>query len=164
MLAQSASNRVLFGMAKHKTLAIVTLMEGGANVFLSIFLVRRFGILGDAAGTAIPLLCTTLFFLPRHLCHVLNLRIGVYLREAFLLPVMLCAPLIAALLLMQRWFVPHNYFQLLIQLPIAAVVYGIGLSWAIWTRKAWQVEGIHDQGIANEVAAGLIDTYKQEEA
>jgi O-antigen/teichoic acid export membrane protein len=164
MLAQSASNRVLFGMAKHKTLAIVTLMEGGANVFLSIFLVRRFGILGDAAGTAIPLLCTTLFFLPRHLCHVLNLRIGVYLREAFLLPVMLCAPLVAAILLMQRWFVPHNYLQLLIQLTIAAVVYGIGLSWAIWTRKAWQVEGIHDQGIANEVAAGLIDTYKQEEA
>ena len=52
MLAQSASSRVLFGMAKHKTLAIVTLLEGGANLFLSIFLVRQFGILGDAFGTA----------------------------------------------------------------------------------------------------------------
>ncbi len=163
MWAQSASGRVLFGMAKHKTLAIVTLLEGSANLFLSILLVRRFGILGDAAGTAIPLACTTLFFLPRHLCRVLKLRIGIYLREAFLLPVMLCAPLVAALLLMRHWFVAHNYFQLAIQLVVGSVVYGVGLLWAIWTRKAWQVEGIHDQEEANQVAAGLIETYQREE-
>src|ERR1700675_3720129 len=164
MLAQSASNRILFGIAKHKTLAIVTLMEGTANVVLSILLVRRFGILGDAAGTAIPLFCTTLFFLPRHLCRVLSLRIGVYLREAFLLPLLLCAPLIAVLLLMRHWFVAHNYLQLAIQLVSASAVYGVGLLWAIWTRKAWQVEGIHDLESANQVAVGLIDTYQQEEA
>jgi O-antigen/teichoic acid export membrane protein len=164
MLAQSASNRVLFGMAKHRTLAMVTLLEGGANVFLSIFLVKRFGILGDAAGTAIPLLCTTLFFLPRHLCRVLNLRLGLYIREAFFLPTVLCVPLIVALLLMRRWFVPHNYPQLLIHLVVGSGVYGIGLLWAIWTRKAWQVEGIHDQDAANEAAVGLIDTYQQEQA
>jgi len=163
MLAQSASNRVLFGMAKHRTLAIVTIMEGCANLFLSIVLVRRFGILGDAAGTAIPLLCTTLFFLPRHLCRVLSLRVGVYLREAFLLPLFLCTPLIAVLLLMRHWFVAHNYFQLSIQLATGSAVYGVGLLWAIRTRKAWQVEGIKDLDTANQVAADLIDTYQKED-
>jgi len=163
MWAQAASGRVLFGMAKHKPLAIVTLLEGSANLFLSILLVRRFGILGDAAGTAIPLACTTLFFLPRHLCRVLKLRMGIYLREAFLLPVMLCAPLAAALLLMRHWFVAPNYFQLAIQLLVGSAVYGVGLLWAIWTRRAWQVEGIHNQDEANQVAVGLIETYQQEE-
>ena len=163
MWAQSASGRVLFGMAKHKTLAVVTLLEGSANLFLSIFLVRRFGILGDAAGTAIPLACTTLFFLPRHLCHVLKLRVAIYLRQAFLLPLMLCVPLVAVLLLMRRWFVAHNFFQLAVQLMVGSVVYGGGLLWAVWTRKVWQVEGIHDQDTANQVAAGLIETYQQEE-
>jgi O-antigen/teichoic acid export membrane protein len=163
MLAQSASGRILFGMAKHKTLAVVTLLEGSANLFLSILLVRQFGILGDAAGTAIPLTCTTLFFLPRHLCKVLKLRIAVYLREAFLLPLTLCGPLVAVLLLMRHWFVAHNYFQLAIQLVVGGVVYGLGLLWAIWTRKAWQVEGIHDQDTANQVAVGLIEAYQQEE-
>ncbi|MGA7442673.1 MAG: oligosaccharide flippase family protein, partial [Candidatus Sulfotelmatobacter sp.] len=156
MLAQSASGRVLFGMAKHKSLAIVTLMEGAANLLLSIFLVRRYGILGDAVGTAIPLLCTTLLFLPRHLCHVLKLGLGVYLRQAFLLPLMLCVPLVAVLLLMRHWFVAHTYPQLLIQLLAGSAVYALGLLWAIWTRKAWQVEGIHDQDEANQVAVGLI--------
>lgn len=148
-------------MAKHKTLAIVMLLEGSANLFLSIFLVRRFGILGDAFDTAMPLACTTLFFLPRHLCRVLKLRIGIYLRQAFLLPLTLCGPLVAALLLMRHWFVAHNYFQLAIQLLVGSVVYGVGLLWAIWTHKAWQMEGIHDQDAANQVAVSLIETSQQ---
>jgi len=163
LYAQSASSRVLFGMAKHKTLAIVTLLEGSANLFLSVLLVRPFGILGDAAGTAIPLACTALFFLPRHLCHVLKLTIGAYLREAFLLPLCLCGPLVAVLLLMRHWFVAHNFFQLALQLAAGSVIYGVGLLWAIWTRKVWHVEGIHDQDTANQVAAGLIETYQQED-
>jgi O-antigen/teichoic acid export membrane protein len=163
VLAQSASGRVLFGMARHKNLAIVTLLEGSANLLLSIFLVTRFGVLGDAVGTAIPLLCTTLFFLPRHLCRVLNLRVGVYLREAFLLPLVLCLPLTAVLLLMRHWFLARNYFQLAIQLGAASTVYGVGLLWSIWTRKAWQVEGIHDLDTANQVAVNLIESYQHDE-
>ena len=164
MLAQSASTRVLFGMAKHRTLAIVILLEGAANLILSITLVRPFGILGDAVGTAIPLACTTLVFLPRHLCRVLNLRMSLYLREAFLMPLMLCAPLVAVLLLMRHWFVAHSVVQLAIHLAAGSAVYGVGLVWAIWTRKAWQVEGIHDLDEANQVAIGLIDTYQRDEA
>jgi hypothetical protein len=41
---------------------------------------------------------------------------------------------------MHHWFVAHNYFQL--DSPCGGlVVYGVGLLWAIWTRKAWQVKG-----------------------
>jgi hypothetical protein len=94
---------------------------------------------------------------------VLKLRIGIYLREAFLLPLMLCVPLVAVLLLMRHWFIAHNYIQLAIQLVAGSLVYGVGLLWAIWTRKAWQVEGIHDQDTANQLAVGLIETYQQEE-
>jgi O-antigen/teichoic acid export membrane protein len=150
-------------MARHRTLAIVALLEGAANLFLSIFLVRRFGILGDAVGTAIPLLCTTMFFLPRHLCRQLKLRVTLFLREAYLLPIVLCAPMVAVLLLMRHWFIAHNYFQLAIQLVAGGTVYGVGLFWAIWTRKAWQVEGIHDLETANQVAVELIETYQHEE-
>jgi O-antigen/teichoic acid export membrane protein len=164
MLAQSASGRVLFGMAKHKTLAIVTLLEGTANLTLSILLVRRFGILGDAIGTAIPLTCTTLFFLPRHLCRVLRLPVGTYLRQAFLLPLTLCAPLVVVLLMMRHWFIARNYFQLSIQLLAGSAIYSVGLLWAILTHKIWQVEGFPDQDAANQAAVAVIETYQQEEA
>ena len=159
MLAQAASGRTLFGMAKHHTLAAVTFMEGIANVVLSIILVRRFGVLGDAVGTAVPLACTTLFFLPRHLCRVLNLRMRTYLSQAFLLPLALAMPLVAVLVLVRHWFVAHNFFQLAIQLAVASAVYSLELAWAIWTRKAWEVEGIHDAG--RETVVELAETYPQ---
>jgi len=139
MLAQSASGRTLWGMAKHRTWALVVLAEGISNLILSIVLVRPYGIMGDAAGTAIPLICSTILFLPHHLCKLLGIRLGTYLRRAFVLPLALCIPLIAALVLMQQWFIPHHYGQLLVQLSISMVVYGAGLSWAVWSKRAMDV-------------------------
>jgi hypothetical protein len=63
---------------------------------------------------------------------------------------------------MRHWFVAHNYFQLSIQLLVGAVVYGLGLLWAIWTRKAWTVANVHYEETANEIAIGVIETIQQE--
>src|SRR5581483_3884012 len=101
MLAQAASGRILFGISKHKAWAWVVLGEGIANLVLSITLVRHYGIIGDALGTAIPLACSMLFFLPHYLCRLLGIKLGVYLKEAFLLPLALCVPLVAILMGMQ---------------------------------------------------------------
>ena len=161
MLAQSASGRTLWGMAKHRTWAWVVLAEGTSNLILSILLVRPYGILGDAIGTAIPLTCSMIFFLPRHLCRLLGIKLSTYLYRAFVLPLALCIPLVAALLLMQRWYVPHHLGPLLVQLLIASLVYGIGLGWAFWTHRAWDVGtlGANDQ---NEITVALVETYQEE--
>jgi O-antigen/teichoic acid export membrane protein len=153
MMAQSASIRVLFGMAKHKTLAIVTTSEGVLNILLSILLVRPYGIVGDAVGTAIPLTATMLFFLPGHVCRQLQIRSGTYLREAYLLPVMVCLPLVATLLLLQEWFVPHSYLQLAVQLAIAALVYGLALLWAFASKRAMRVGRLHSSDVTLEPRA-----------
>ncbi|MGA9566933.1 MAG: oligosaccharide flippase family protein [Candidatus Korobacteraceae bacterium] len=161
MLAQSASGRTLWGMAKHRTLAWVVLAEGAANLVLSLILVRPYGIMGDAVGTAIPLVCSQIFFLPGHLCRLLRISIWTYLYGAFMLPLTLCIPLATVLLLMQRWFIPHGLRQLLIQLIIGSLVYGIGLAWALWSRHAWDV-GALGRGQEDEVALALVDMYKEE--
>jgi len=134
--AQGASGRILLGMSKHKTWAIVTVSEGVANLILSIILVRHWGIVGDAFGTAIPLTCSMLFFMPHHLCKKLDVPLRTFLRESYTLPLLLCMPLVAVLWLMQRWFVPHNYRQLGLQLLIAGVVYGSCMLWAVLTNHA----------------------------
>ncbi|MGH9515744.1 MAG: oligosaccharide flippase family protein [Terriglobales bacterium] len=139
MWAQAASGRVLFGISKHRTWAFVTLAEGISNLILSILLVHPYGIIGDALGTAIPLTCSMVFFMPGHLCRQLGIRLWTYLREAFVLPVLISAPLVLVLLLMRRWFVAHNYWQLGIQLLVGAIVYGLGLAWAFLTSRALRV-------------------------
>ncbi len=139
LLVQSASPRILFGMSRHGRLAVVTLIEAVANLILSIWLVRPFGILGDALGTALPLAGTYILFMPHHLCSRLGIRLSTYLRQAYLLPLMVCAPAAVVLVLMQKWFVAHTYRQLIPQLLAGGLVYGICLGWAYMTDRALHV-------------------------
>ena len=161
MLAQSASGRTLWGMAKHRTWAWVVLAEGIANLILSIVLVRPYGIMGDAIGTAIPLTCSMILFLPLHLCRLLGIKLTTYLYRAFVLPIVLCVPLVAVLLLMQRWYVPHRLLPLLVQLVIAGLVYALGLAWAFWTNRAWDV-GVLGANKEDEISLALVETYQEE--
>jgi O-antigen/teichoic acid export membrane protein len=172
MWAQAASGRVLFGISKHKTWAFVTLAEGIANLVLSIVLVRLFihtsvqrAIEGDAYGTAIPLVCTMIFFMPGHLCKQLGIRIGTYLREAYALPVLITVPMVLVLMLMQRWFIPHHYVELAVQLLIAGAVYGLGLLWVVLTKRALRVGELaptKTQVVAEIGPVEAVETYQPE--
>jgi O-antigen/teichoic acid export membrane protein len=162
-LAQSASPRILYGMARHRSLAWVTLMESIANLILSIVLIRPFGIVGDAAGTAIPLLCTTLYFLPRHLCRTLGVRVLTFVKEAYTLPLLLLIPQAATLLLLKRRFVPHTYLQVALQVLISLLPYGAGLLWAVWSKRVWQVRTELTPKELDEVTVALMETYQEEQ-
>lgn len=160
-LAQAASTRILYGMAKHQSLAWVTGMEAIANLILSIVLIRPFGVVGDALGTAIPLCCTGLFFLPRHLCRMLNVRLGAFLRESYVLPLSLSLPTVAVLLLLRRWFSAQNYLQLGLQILLGLVPYGVGVAWAFRTGRVWQVRRSPSQTEVDAVDVALIDSYTE---
>lgn len=164
MQVQSASGRILFGMSKHSKLAIISLIEGIANIVLSILMVRPWGIMGDALGTAIPLLCTYVVFMPRHLCSLLRVRMWTYLRQAYELPLLLCAPMIVVLLLLQRWVVPHSYRQLIPQLLIGGLVYSIGLAWAYKSNRVLQVGNLSKPvaPVQLQPVASVVEGYSEE--
>jgi len=139
LFMQAASGRILMGLGRHRSFALVSLMEGIANLILSIVLVRPYGIKGDALGTAIPMFLTTLFFLPRHMSKQLGVPVLSFVRQAYTLPLLLVAPMAATLWLMQRWSYAHNWRQLLIQIAVGGLVYGVGLIWAYKTKRAFHV-------------------------
>src|SRR5882724_792204 len=139
ILAQNATPRVIYGMAKHRTLAWITSIEGVANLILSIVLVRWMGVIGDAIGTAVPLSFTALYFTPRYLSRLLGVRVWTFLREAYVLPVVLCTPLVAVLLFMRRWFPVHRLIPLMTEIVLAMAFYGVGLWWAVRTRRVYEV-------------------------
>jgi O-antigen/teichoic acid export membrane protein len=142
MLSQAASGRVLFGLGKHQTLASITVIEGIANLVLSIALVRPLGIVGSALGTAIPLSFTFLVFMPRHLKKQIGVPVGVFLRQAYTLPVLLTLPLVGALGLANRFFYPRNLIQLALEILAVSSIYGVGLLWAYRTGRAFHVAEI----------------------
>jgi O-antigen/teichoic acid export membrane protein len=140
-LAQSSSVRILLGMGRHRVLASVLVGEGIANLLLSILLVRRFGVIGVALGTAIPLACTSLFFLPWHLCKVLDLPLWRSLRQSYGMPLLLCAPLAGLLVFLSVEFPVHNSVRLMLQVAVAALCYCLTLvlfNGATDRPKNWQ--------------------------
>jgi O-antigen/teichoic acid export membrane protein len=142
MLSQGAGARVLFGLGRHQTLAAIIVIEGIANLILSVALVPPLGIIGDAMGTAIPLSFTCLWFLPRHLRKQIGVPIGTFLRGAYTLPILLTLPLVAVLWLANRFFYPRNLVQLTLEILAVSSIYGAGLLWAYRTNRAFHVAEI----------------------
>jgi O-antigen/teichoic acid export membrane protein len=142
-LAQSTSTKILLGMGRHRVLASVLLLEGAANLLLSLLLVRRFGILGVALGTAIPMLFTSVLFLPRHLCRVLEFPLGRFLSRAYALPLLLCAPLAGALWFIANQFPSSSSTGIILQVGAGGLIYCASLTFALLNRgearpRSWQ--------------------------
>ena len=142
-LAQSTSIRILLGMGKHRVLAAVLLLEGVMNVLLSLFLASRFGILGVAWGTAIPLACTSLFFLPGHLCRVLEISPWFFLDRAYRLPLTVSVFMAAELWLVRLTVPTHTVIGLLAQVSIGGIVYCLGLGVALLGNGVYRPASWH---------------------
>jgi O-antigen/teichoic acid export membrane protein len=95
-MSQYVSGLILAGMAKHKMLAYLVLCEGVANLLLSIFLVRKIGLIGVAWGTVIPSLIFTSILVPAYTLRTLGMSAREYIAKAILRP-LLCAIPVAGL-------------------------------------------------------------------
>ena len=104
---------------------------------------------------------TSIVFMPRHMCRLMGVRIGTYLREAYALPVLLTLPLALTLLLVRQWFEARTVFAVTFQAALGFVPYGLGLLWAVRKKHAWQVGDLEVKA-PDEVAIEFVETYQQE--
>jgi hypothetical protein len=65
----------------------LSLGEGIANILLSLFLARRYGLIGVAMGTAIPMLVIHLLIQPWYTLRVVGLSANAYIRDGLARPV-----------------------------------------------------------------------------
>jgi len=77
-LVQSAAFPLLYGISKHKFIAYTNIFEGVMNLVLSIVLVKRFGIIGVAIGSAIPMVITKFFVQPVYVTRILKIPLNIY--------------------------------------------------------------------------------------
>jgi O-antigen/teichoic acid export membrane protein len=77
-LWQSPSVSLLYGISKHHFYALFNCIEGVANLVLSLLLVKQYGILGVALGTAIPMALIRLIAQPIYVCRVASIEYREY--------------------------------------------------------------------------------------
>ncbi len=103
-IAQIPSVAYMYGVSRHHFLAYVNLFEGTANLVLSLYLGRLYGMKGVALGTLIPMLVVWLFVQPVYVCRKMDISAATFYLRLFGRPaVVTCAAMFLPwLLLFQR--------------------------------------------------------------
>jgi O-antigen/teichoic acid export membrane protein len=72
---------VLQSLNKHKIFAYYNLLEGFLNLFLTLLLIKKWGLLGVALGTAIPMFLIKIIVLPYYTCKYTHLKFSIFLKK-----------------------------------------------------------------------------------
>jgi O-antigen/teichoic acid export membrane protein len=105
LLGQTPSSLLVFANARqHRALSWWTLAEGAANLLLSIWWARKYGLMGVALGTAIPLVASKVLVQPWYALRDLDMTWWRYFRQG------LARPLFAGgLFLALSWFLTNRF-------------------------------------------------------
>jgi O-antigen/teichoic acid export membrane protein len=122
---QFVSAHVLFGLSKHRINVGWTIVESILNLSFSIALVRRYGIFGVAAGTAIASLLVRGWFYPRSVLKALGVPWGVYSRQGILPAVVPAVSFLAGSRFYSSRFVIQNYSGLILAFLSGFILFAI---------------------------------------
>jgi O-antigen/teichoic acid export membrane protein len=77
-VSQLPSVSYMYGVSRHKFLAAITLSEAVVNFALSIYLARRYGMIGVALGSLVPMAIAKLLIQPAYVCGQIEIPLGTY--------------------------------------------------------------------------------------
>ena len=137
-LWQTASISLLYGTSRHKVLAIFNSIEAVANLLLSLALVRRYGMVGVALGTTVPITINTLLLIPAYVCRISKIDYLEYVtRVARTVVVALVALFLPTLLSLK--FAAPTYNSLLVVGTLSLVLYALPMWWFEFTSRDTRV-------------------------
>jgi O-antigen/teichoic acid export membrane protein len=114
---------ILQGMAKHKLLAVFTIVSGISNLALSIALVRYFGLLGIALGTLIPTTIICIGFVLPYALRNLQISLHQFFTEVLLPALTPAIPAVVAVYIFLQVLPKYSWFSLGILLAISVSTY-----------------------------------------
>ena len=114
----SATAGILLGVSKHRPIVPAMLAEGVCNLALSIFLVKRIGIIGVAWGTLVPSLANNLIFWPWYLRRTLSIQPYRYTISAWVRPWVSLFPFMLGTYAIERFWPAANLLLFLCQVAL----------------------------------------------
>lgn len=104
---------LLLARGRHKVVAFSCLGEAIANAALSIWLVRRYGIVGAAAGTAMSVTISNVFVQMPAACRLLGIPVASFLRQMSTPTLIALLPTLAAAWLVRTGTEPTSLLDVL---------------------------------------------------
>ena len=120
----STATTLLKGAGKHRMLTFSNLTIAITNLALSVILVGRYGLLGVALGTVIPLAVVCIFVLFPAACRCINVRVTTLLARG-VWPALWPALIMGLIVYFSRSFVVASFIGVALQAVAAALFYAI---------------------------------------
>lgn len=118
------------GLNLHRVLAVVLLVEGLANIVISVLLVRPLGLVGVAIGNLAPSLAVSLGFVPWYTARHLRIPVGQLMREAWVRPALAMVPFGALTVVVENAWPAASLIAFFVQVAVALPAAGAGV-WVI---------------------------------
>jgi O-antigen/teichoic acid export membrane protein len=128
MLSQMPSVNLLYGISKHHFYAIANSIEAIINLALSIILAPRYGILGIAFGTFLPLFVIRLFVQPICVCRICSIPLRSYIIHC-IKAVFVCSAGLVVPVILSFFFVSPSYISLITVGAISLSCYSFIVIW-----------------------------------
>jgi len=124
-VAQYTTQDILQGLNRHQICAVCRGIEAIANLILSVVLIRYWGIVGVAVGTAVPHLATALFAYPYFISREVKVDIKQYVLRSYIAPILSSVPFLVCCLLIENRFPAENltgfFARVLLLMPLYLV-------------------------------------------
>jgi O-antigen/teichoic acid export membrane protein len=133
-VGNSTATTVLKGAGQHRMLAFANISMAVANLALSIALVRKFGLIGVAMGTLIPLAVVSVFVLFPAACRRVDMSVTKAITQAIWPALWPVIPM-ALLLAMTRNLVGASLSFILVQSVGAGALYTLLFLWLAIGRE-----------------------------
>jgi len=120
-------NAVLLGISRHKLAFALTGCEALAKVILSLILVRSYGLMGVALGTAIPQLIIYTVVYPIAFQRAIGANLANYYRRSASSLGLAALLLVPVAFVMHKLWPPHDWPTLILDCVVVTVIMMVGL-------------------------------------
>lgn len=150
-LLQAPSRDVLGAIYRHPFDAKWNTVESAINIALTLLLIQKFGIIGAACGTAIPMIVIKGILMPRYVCQQIELRIGDYLASVL-------RPLLVSLAvaLCGAWLLPFAQMKTVTSIFLWATIFLSFMCVAIFLSFSKKCRDALFSGMARGKGASVI--------
>jgi O-antigen/teichoic acid export membrane protein len=126
LVGQGPLGSVLLACGRHRVVAMIALADALLNITLSLALVRPLGIVGVAAGTAMPVLVLNGFFILPLACHAIRVRVSQFLWAVCRPAIAGAIPAIAVCLSFRIALPPLSIAAVLAESAVVGLTYVVG--------------------------------------
>ncbi|HVT38789.1 MAG TPA: polysaccharide biosynthesis C-terminal domain-containing protein [Gemmatimonadaceae bacterium] len=130
----------MIGLNKHKGLIPILIVEALANLVLSVILVRMYGVVGTAIGTAVPRTIVSAIVGPLYVRRTVGIALHRFWLSVFLQPALAIIPFAAVTLGTERVFPARNILTFFLQVAAALPFAALGAWYICFSpseRTAW---------------------------